>query len=122
MVLIIFTLFLTGYKDAPEGYEMNSGMYYNEYFAGHQIAMPTPLIDGQVTYADGTESTVDQMAHDVTTFLAWASEPSQDDRKRMGWKVLIFPSLLLICSLQSEEENLERCWTLIFKGAAKPLF
>ena len=29
-------------------------------------------MDGLVEYADGTESTVDQMAKDVTTFLAWA--------------------------------------------------
>ena len=69
---------------------MNEGMHYNEYFAGHQIAMAAPLSEGQVSYADGTEATVDQMAYDVSTFLAWASEPSQDDRKRMGWKVLIF--------------------------------
>ena len=31
-------------------------MNYNEYFPGHQIAMPQPLHDGQVTYADGTPS------------------------------------------------------------------
>jgi len=81
---------LTGYKDAPEGFEMNEGMHYNEYFGGHQIAMAAPLMDDQISYADGTPATVDQMAHDVATFLAWASEPSQDERKRMGWKVLIF--------------------------------
>lgn len=81
---------LVGYKEAPAGFEMNSGMYYNEYFAGHQIAMAPPLLEGQIAFADGTEATVDQMAHDVSTFLAWASEPSQDDRKKMGLKVVLF--------------------------------
>src|SRR5712692_5785363 len=30
----------TGFKDAPAGFKVNEGMYYNEYFAGHQIRMP----------------------------------------------------------------------------------
>jgi ubiquinol-cytochrome c reductase cytochrome c1 subunit len=30
------------------------------------------------------------MAHDVATFLAWASEPNLDDRHRMGFKVILF--------------------------------
>ncbi len=81
---------LTGYKEAPEGYEMNPGMYYNEYFGGHQIAMAPVLIEGGVSYADGTEATIEQQAHDVATFLAWASEPSQDQRKRIGWRVILF--------------------------------
>jgi len=82
---------ITGYKDAPAGMKMNPNMYYNEYFAGHQIAMPPPLTsDGQVTYADGTKATVAQMAHDVTTFLAWAAEPNLNERHRMGAKVILF--------------------------------
>jgi ubiquinol-cytochrome c reductase cytochrome c1 subunit len=82
---------IIGYKDAPSGMKMNPGMYYNEYFAGHQIAMPPPLTsDGQVTYADGTKATVAQMAHDVTTFLAWAAEPNLNERHRMGAKVILF--------------------------------
>jgi quinol-cytochrome oxidoreductase complex cytochrome b subunit len=81
---------LTGYEDAPEGFEMNAGMNYNKYFSGHQIAMAQPLLDGQIAYADETESTVSQMSHDVSTFLAWASEPHQDDRKSMGLKVVLF--------------------------------
>jgi len=87
---------LTGYKDAPEGYEMNPGMNYNKYFAGHQIAMAAPLMDDQISYADETPATVEQMAHDVSVFLAWASEPSQDDRKRMGWKVVIFLTFMSV--------------------------
>ena len=41
---------LTGYGDPPAGLKMQEGMNYNEYFPGHQIAMPPPLADGTVTY------------------------------------------------------------------------
>ncbi len=82
---------LTEYRDeAPEGFELLDGMYYNEYFPGHQIAMPTPLFEGSVEYTDGTEATVAQMAWDVTTFLAWAAEPELEERKRLGIKVILF--------------------------------
>jgi ubiquinol-cytochrome c reductase cytochrome c1 subunit len=82
---------LTGFKDAPAGFKMQSGMNYDEYFPGHQIAMPPPLTsDGQVPYTDGTKATVPQMAHDITTFLAWASEPNLNERHRMGAKVILF--------------------------------
>jgi ubiquinol-cytochrome c reductase cytochrome c1 subunit len=82
---------LTGFKDPPAGFKMQPNMNYNEYFPGHQIAMPPPLTaDGQLTYADGTKATIPQMAHDVTTFLAWAAEPNLDERHRMGAKVILF--------------------------------
>ena len=82
---------LTGFKDPPAGFKMQPNMNYNEYFPGHQIAMPPPLTtDGQVPYSDGTKATIPQMAHDVTTFLAWASEPNLDERHRMGAKVVLF--------------------------------
>jgi ubiquinol-cytochrome c reductase cytochrome c1 subunit len=81
---------LIGFKDAPAGMKMNPNMYYDEYFAGHQIAMPPPLNPDQVKYADGTPSTVPQMAHDVVSFLSWAAEPNLDERHRMGFKVFLF--------------------------------
>jgi len=81
---------LTGYKDPPSGFNMLTGMNYNEYFPVHQIAMPPPLADNAVTYADGTSATVPQMAHDVVTFLAWAAEPNLEPRHRTGFKVVLF--------------------------------
>ncbi len=65
-------------------------MYYNHYFPGHQIAMPKPLHDGQVTYADGTTASVEQMSRDVATFLTWAAHPNMEERKRIGVKVILF--------------------------------
>ena len=37
------------------------------------------------------------MAKDVTAFLAWASEPEMEDRKRLGVSVMLF--LLLLTAL-----------------------
>ncbi len=81
---------LVGYEDAPEGVEVMDGMYYNAYFPGHQIAMPPPLYEDGVEYADGTTASIDQMATDVTTFLAWAAEPELERRKSMGISVVVF--------------------------------
>lgn len=85
---------LTGFQDAPAGFKMNTGMYYNAAFPGHQIAMPPPLSEGAVTYIDGTQATVPQMAHDVVTFLAWAADPSLETRHRVGVKVILYLVLL----------------------------
>jgi ubiquinol-cytochrome c reductase cytochrome c1 subunit len=88
---------LTGFTDPPAGFAMADNMYFNPYFAGHQIAMPPPLKDAKVDYADGTNATPEQMAHDVVTFLTWASEPKMEERKELGFMVMIF--LLVLTSL-----------------------
>jgi len=87
---------MTGYVDPPAGFKLQDGMNYNEYFPGHQIAMPAPLADGAVTYADGTKATLDQEAKDVANFLMWAAEPKLDARKHTGVKVMLF---LIVLSL-----------------------
>ena len=52
--------------------------------------MPKPIEDGQVTYDDGAPQTVDQYSRDVSAFLMWAAEPHLEDRKRTGFRVMIF--------------------------------
>jgi ubiquinol-cytochrome c reductase cytochrome c1 subunit len=53
--------------------------------------MPPPLAaDGQVTYADGTPATIDQMAKDVSAFLIWTAEPKLENRHALGWAVIGF--------------------------------
>ncbi len=81
---------LTGFADPPAGMKMQEGMNYDKYFPGHQIAMPPPLHDQQVTYADGTPATVEQMARDVVTFLDWAANPEMVERKQIGWRWVLF--------------------------------
>ena len=82
---------MTGYEEeAPEGFELADGMSYNHYFAGNQIAMPPPLFEGLIEYVDGTEPSVEQMAADVTHFLAWVAEPHRDASKRIGIKSILF--------------------------------
>jgi ubiquinol-cytochrome c reductase cytochrome c1 subunit len=81
---------LTGFKDPPAGFKLMDGMNYDEYFPGHQIAMPPPLQDGAVSYADGTKATLDQEARDVVNFLAWAADPNLEERHRTGIRVIIF--------------------------------
>ncbi len=82
---------LTGYEEeAPEGFELVEGMSYNHYFRGNQIAMPEPLYEEAVEYADGTEPSLEQLAHDLSVFLAWTAEPELEIRKKTGLKVLIF--------------------------------
>jgi ubiquinol-cytochrome c reductase cytochrome c1 subunit len=81
---------LTGFRDPPSGFTMMPGMNYNEYFAGHQIAMPQPLHDGQVTFADGSPNRIEDEARDVVTFLYWAANPDAIERKQIGVRVVLF--------------------------------
>jgi ubiquinol-cytochrome c reductase cytochrome c1 subunit len=81
---------MIGFVNPPADFKLQDGMNYNEYFPGHQIAMPQPLQDNSVTYADGTPATLDQEAQDVSTFLAWAAEPELEQRHETGVKVILF--------------------------------
>ena len=78
---------LQEFPDAAPG----PGLYHNPYFANLNIAMAPPIVaDGQVTYDDGTEATIDQMSKDVAAFLTWTAEPTLVKRKQTGWPVLGF--------------------------------
>jgi len=89
---------ITGYQSQPADLlkkfpdaKTPTGLHYNPYFANLNIAMPPPLVaDGQVTYADGTKASVDQMSQDVSAFLMWAAEPKLENRHRWGTMVLIY--------------------------------
>ena len=95
---------LTGYhsqparllKEFPDA-KTPANLHYNPYFANLNIAMPPPLTtNGQVSYADGTKPTVDQMARDVAAFLVWTAEPNLESRHAAGLAVAIF---LLLASI-----------------------
>ncbi|MAK60105.1 MAG: cytochrome c1 [Ponticaulis sp.] len=103
-----------------------SGLYYNPYFAGdvtanwhgdprHKpyggfIAMAPQLADGRVSYMDGTEATNEQMSADVAQFIAWASEPKMENRKSLGFAVMIylfFLALLVYFSYKAIWRNVD---------------
>lgn len=103
---------LTGYQNQPDKLlkefpdaKTPTGLHYNPYFANLNLAMAPPLTaDGQVTYKDGTKSTVDQMAKDVAAFLVWTAEPKLDKRKQTGWPVLgflLFATILAFLSYKN---------------------
>lgn len=95
---------LSGYHKIPQGKEVGEGMYYNAYYPGNQIAMPSPLVDDGVEYVDGTRATLVQQARDVTAFLAWATEPNMEQRKRMGVMVIIFLLVMTVLFYYSKKK------------------
>jgi ubiquinol-cytochrome c reductase cytochrome c1 subunit len=89
---------LTGFQPQPTALlkrfpdaKTPPSLHYNPYFANLNLAMAPPLTGtGQVTYSDGTKSTVPQMAKDVAAFLVWTAEPKLAKRHQTGWPVLLF--------------------------------
>lgn len=87
---------LKGYVDPPEDFEVPIGGNYNLYYPGNIIAMPPVLQDGQISYTpDGADrptapETLEQYAKDVTAFLMWTAEPHLEQRKRIGFQVIMF--------------------------------
>ena len=77
-------------KEFPDA-KTPPNLHFNPYFANLNIAMPPPLTaNGQVSYADGTKPTVDQMARDVSAFLVWTAQPDLESRHAAGIAVAIF--------------------------------
>ncbi len=89
---------LTGYEQAPADIPKGpEGKHYNPYFAnGPWIGMPPPLTDGQVTFDDGAPNKVDDMARDVSAFLAWTAEPKMEERKSMGFATIIYLAIFAL--------------------------
>ena len=58
--------------------------------------MAKPLSDGLLEYNDGTEATEEQMSKDVVTFLAWAAEPTLEQRHKFGFRVIIYLVIISI--------------------------
>ena len=99
----IYSLLL-GYEEAPSGFELDDGVYYNKYMPGNKIKMSAPLSDELVEYSDGTQSTTTQMAKDITTFLVWAAEPHLESQHRMGFKAIIYLIILFTLVYMSKQK------------------
>ncbi len=100
---------ILGYEDPPEGMKLDDGVYYNKYMYGNKIKMPPQLYDDLVTYADGTPATPEQMAKDITTFLAWTAEPKLEERHKFGFRAIIYLAILTILVYFS----MKRIWSRI---------
>ncbi|MDA9663949.1 cytochrome c1 [Candidatus Pelagibacter sp.] len=100
---------LLGYEDPPSGVTLDEGVYYNKYMYGNNIKMSQPLMDDAVEYSDGTKATEEQMAKDVTTFLMWAAEPHLEARHKMGFKAILYLTILTILVYFS----MKRIWSRI---------
>jgi ubiquinol-cytochrome c reductase cytochrome c1 subunit len=86
---------LTGYMEPPAGVTVPEGTYFNPHFiGGPALKMPPPLSADQVSYDDGSPTTVDQYSKDVAAFMMWAAEPKLEERKRTGFMVLLFLAAL----------------------------
>ncbi len=96
--------FLVGYEDAPEHLSLGPGMYHNRFAPGGQTGMAPQLFEELIEYEDGTPATVEQMAADVTTFLAWTADPHMEARKSMGLRVVAFLALLTIMFIALKRE------------------
>ena len=95
---------LMGYEEAPAGYELDDGVYYNKYMTGNKIKMAEPISDGAVEYSDGTKATKEQISKDVTAFLVWASDPHLEARHKMGFKVFFYLIILLTLVYLSKQK------------------
>ncbi|MGC9369150.1 MAG: cytochrome c1 [Paracoccaceae bacterium] len=104
---------LAGYT-GEEKEEAGKLYYENTAFPGGWIAMPPPLSDELVEYADGHANDVEHMAEDVSAFLMWAAEPKMMARKEAGFTAVIFLTLLSVLLYLTNKQ----LWKPI-KGAAK---
>jgi ubiquinol-cytochrome c reductase cytochrome c1 subunit len=93
---------LTGFTAAPNGVTVLPSHYYNSAYPGGQLAMPPPLHDNAVTYADGTSATQAQEASDVAEFLTWSADPTLTERHEIGLRAVIFFAFLFFVALATK--------------------
>ncbi len=115
---------LTAYDSPkPAGLEITPGLHWNPVMEGGKIAMANPLSDELVTYeptemmdygelklVDPPVATVEQMASDLTQFLAWTADPKLEQRKSIGLMTIIYLlilSVLLFFSYKRVWRNVE---------------
>lgn len=106
----VYNLLMAYDTPKPADVELTTGLHYNPVMDGGKIAMAAPLSDGLIEYAPivsedeegnevetaAPEATVEQMAADVSEFLAWASDPKMEQRKYTGAMTMLY---LLILSV-----------------------
>ena len=104
---------LTGYT-GEEKEEAGTTYYENHAFPGGWIAMPPPLEDGQVEYADGHDNSRQHLAEDTAAFLMWTAEPKMMARKQAGFLSVMFLTILSVLLYLTNK----RIWSAV-KGKKK---
>lgn len=104
---------LTGYTGEDKE-EAGSVFYENVAFSTGWIAMPQPMYDEQVEFADGSPNDLSSLSKDVSAFLTWAAEPQMMARKQAGFTAVIFLSVLAVLLYLTNK----RIWANV-KGAKK---
>jgi hypothetical protein len=66
-----------------------------------------------VEYTDGTPTTVEQYAKDVSAFMMWVAEPKLEERKNLGFRVMIFLIVFALAAVFHQECNLAQRRSLI---------
>ena len=96
-----------GYQEGGAGLPLRSADRLPRAAGGHehdrrhelQHGLPRPsdgdaaaAVEGQLrrVSAIGTKASLEQNAHDVTAFLAWAADPTLNTRKQLGWQVMLY--------------------------------
>lgn len=100
----LYNLMLGYDHPQPDTVVMGEGQYYNPVKEGGKIAMAPQLqpqagvfeYQSEVEGQSPPEATVEQMAADVTEFLAWASDPKLAERKAAGLMSMVYLLILAI--------------------------
>ncbi len=100
----IYNLLIAYEHPIPEKLKKDQtpGLYFNPVMEGNWIAMPPQLEDGLVEYQTDLEGqnppepTMEQLAADVTEFLAWSADPKLDERKTAGFMSLLYLLILAV--------------------------
>lgn len=98
----VYNLMLGYGHPQPDDVSLGQGQYYNPVMPGYKIAMPPQLQpqEGVFEYQSDTEgqnppeATVEQMAADLTEFLAWSADPKLAARKSAGLMSMVYLILL----------------------------
>jgi cytochrome c1 len=102
----LYNLLLAYSHPKPDSVVLTPGLYYNPAKEGGKIAMAPQLqpLEGVFEYQDNDpeddytppEATVEQMAADLTEFLAWSADPKLEVRKEIGFMSMGYLLLLSI--------------------------
>ena len=91
-----YTASILTHYTGEEKEEAGAVLYENTAYPGGWIAMPPPLYGDDVVYEDGSDTSVEALAKDVSAFLMWTAEPKMMARKQAGLTGVLFLGVLAV--------------------------